>query len=48
MLAYGLIYEFLQSAELCKGFVKTWNVGLEAFDPKLLKGNSKGINKGPG
>ncbi|MEU8287641.1 hypothetical protein AB0C01_25270 [Micromonospora sp. NPDC048905] len=47
MLAYGLIYEFLQSAELCKGFVKTWNVGLEAFDPKLLKGNSKGINKGP-
>ncbi|MFE7750948.1 B12-binding domain-containing radical SAM protein [Streptomyces sp. NPDC057428] len=47
MLAYGLVYEFLQSAELCKGFVKTWNVGIEAFDPKLLKGNSKGINKGP-
>ncbi|MFI6757529.1 B12-binding domain-containing radical SAM protein [Micromonospora sp. NPDC050417] len=47
MLAYGLVYEFLQSAELCKGFVKTWNVGIESFDPKLLKGNSKGINKGP-
>ncbi|XVU26699.1 B12-binding domain-containing radical SAM protein [Actinoplanes sp. CA-054009] len=47
MLAYGLVYEFLQSAELCKGFVQTWNVGIESFDPKLLKGNSKGINKGP-
>lgn len=47
MLAYGLVYEFLQSAELCKGFARTWNVGLEAFDPKLLKGDSKGINKGP-
>lgn len=47
MLAYGLVYEFLQSAELCKGFVRTWNVGLEAFDPKLLKADSKGINKGP-
>ncbi|MFF4244893.1 B12-binding domain-containing radical SAM protein [Streptomyces sp. NPDC001822] len=47
MLAYGLVYEFLQSADLCKGFVKTWNVGIEAFDPKLLKDNSKGINKGP-
>ncbi|KRV51472.1 hypothetical protein AQ490_01580 [Wenjunlia vitaminophila] len=47
MLAYGLVFEFLQSAELCKGFVRTWNVGLEAFDPKLLKGDSKGINKGP-
>lgn len=47
MLAYGLVYEFLQSAELCKGFVKTWNVGIESFDPKLLKDNSKGINKGP-
>lgn len=47
LLAYGLVYEFLQSAELCKGFVRTWNVGLESFDPKLLKGNSKGINKGP-
>lgn len=47
LLAYGLVYEFLSSAELCKGFVRTWNVGLESFDPKLLKGNSKGINKGP-
>ena len=47
MLAYGLVYEFLQSAELCKTFVRTWNVGLEAFSPKLLKANSKGINKGP-
>ncbi|OKH99090.1 hypothetical protein A6A06_26255 [Streptomyces sp. CB02923] len=47
MLAYGLVFEFLQSAELCKGFVRTWNVGLEAFDPTLLKGDSKGINKGP-
>lgn len=47
LLAYGLIYEFLNSAELCKGFVRTWNVGIESFDPKLLKGNSKGINKGP-
>ncbi|PTA47767.1 radical SAM protein [Micromonospora sp. RP3T] len=47
MLAYGLVYEFLDSAELCKGFVRTWNVGLEAFDPKLLKADSKGINKGP-
>lgn len=47
LLAYGLVYEFLNSAELCKGFVRTWNVGLESFDPKLLKGNSKGINKGP-
>jgi radical SAM superfamily enzyme YgiQ (UPF0313 family) len=45
MLAYGLVYEFLQSAELCRGFVRTWNVGLEAFDPKLLKGDSKGINR---
>jgi radical SAM superfamily enzyme YgiQ (UPF0313 family) len=47
MLAYGLISEFLQSAELCKGFVKTWNVGLEAFDPRLLKNDSKGVNRGP-
>lgn len=47
LLAYGLVYEFLNSAELCKGFVRTWNVGIESFDPKLLKGNSKGINKGP-
>jgi radical SAM superfamily enzyme YgiQ (UPF0313 family) len=47
LLAYGLVFEFLQSAKLCQGFVRTWNVGLEAFDPKLLKGDSKGINKGP-
>jgi radical SAM superfamily enzyme YgiQ (UPF0313 family) len=47
LLAYGLVFEFLSSAELCKGFVRTWNVGIESFDPKLLKGNSKGINKGP-
>ncbi|HEY0637919.1 MAG TPA: cobalamin-dependent protein [Pseudonocardiaceae bacterium] len=47
MLTYGLVYEFLQSAELCKSFVRTWNVGLEAFSPQLLKANSKGINKGP-
>lgn len=47
LLAYGLVYEFLNSAELCKGFIRTWNVGIESFDPKLLKGNSKGINKGP-
>ncbi len=47
MLGYGLIYEFLQSAELCQGFMRTWNVGLEAFDPGLLKGDSKGINLGP-
>ncbi|MFH8789256.1 B12-binding domain-containing radical SAM protein [Streptomyces roseoverticillatus] len=47
MLAYGLIFEFLQSAKLCQGFIRTWNVGLEAFDPRLLKGDSKGINKGP-
>jgi radical SAM superfamily enzyme YgiQ (UPF0313 family) len=45
MLAYGLVYEFLQSAQLCSGFVRTWNVGLEAFDPKLLKEDSKGINR---
>jgi hypothetical protein len=47
MLAYGLVYEFIQSAKLCQGFIRTWNVGLEAFDPKLLKEDSKGINKGP-
>jgi radical SAM superfamily enzyme YgiQ (UPF0313 family) len=46
MLAYGLIAEFLKSAELCKGFIRTWNVGIEAFDPQLLKKDSKGINKG--
>lgn len=45
MLAYGLVWEFLSSAELCQGFVRTWNVGIEAFDPRLLKGDSKGINK---
>ncbi len=45
MLAYGLVYEFLQTAPLCKGFVRTWNVGLEAFDPRLLKDDSKGINR---
>lgn len=47
MLAYGLVYEFLRSAELCQGFIRTWNVGLEAFNPTLLRGDSKGINKGP-
>jgi len=47
MLTYGLVYEFIQAAKLCQGFVRTWNVGLEAFDPKLLKEDSKGINKGP-
>lgn len=47
LLAYGLVYEFLNSADLCKDFIRTWNVGIESFDPKLLKGNSKGINKGP-
>ena len=46
MLTYGLVAEFLKSAELCKGFVRTWNVGLEAFNPKLLKQDSKGINRG--
>jgi hypothetical protein len=46
MLAYGLIAEFLESAELCQGFVRTWNVGLEAFDPRLLKNDSKGVNRG--
>lgn len=47
MLAYGLVSEFLQSAELSKGFIRTWNVGLEAFDPRLLRADSKGINRGP-
>jgi hypothetical protein len=46
MLAYGLVPEFLQSARLCQGFVRTWNVGLEAFNPTLLKADSKGINRG--
>jgi radical SAM superfamily enzyme YgiQ (UPF0313 family) len=47
MLMYGLVQEFLQAAELCSGFVRTWNVGFEAFDPALLKKDSKGVNKGP-
>ena len=46
MLAYGLVQEFIKSAELCKGFIRTWNVGIEAFDPRLLKNNSKGVNRG--
>lgn len=46
LLAYGLVPEFLRSAELCQGFVRTWNVGLEAFSPHLLKADSKGINRG--
>jgi radical SAM superfamily enzyme YgiQ (UPF0313 family) len=46
MLAYGLVREFLSSAPLCQGFVRTWNVGIEAFNPKLLKADSKGINGG--
>jgi radical SAM superfamily enzyme YgiQ (UPF0313 family) len=45
MLCYGLVREFLASAELCKSFVRTWNVGIEAFDPVLLRGDSKGVNK---
>ncbi len=45
MLAYGLVREFINSAELCKGFVRTWNVGIESFDAKILKNNSKGVNK---
>lgn len=47
MLTYGLVSEFLESAELCKGFVTTWNVGLEAFDLRLLRNDSKGVNRGP-
>jgi len=46
MVAYGLITEFLKSAELCSGFLRTWNVGVEAFDAKLLKNDSKGVNHG--
>jgi radical SAM superfamily enzyme YgiQ (UPF0313 family) len=46
MLCYGLIHEFLQSADLCKGFARTWNVGIESFSPTLLKEDSKGVNKG--
>jgi radical SAM superfamily enzyme YgiQ (UPF0313 family) len=45
MLCYGLVREFLASAELCKSFVRTWNVGIEAFDPVLLRSDSKGVNK---
>ncbi len=45
MLAYGLVAEFLKSAHVCKGFVRTWNVGIEAFDATLLRGDSKGINR---
>lgn len=47
MLAYGLVAEFMQAAHLCQGFVRTWNVGIESFDPQLLKNDSKGINHGP-
>ncbi len=46
MLAYGLVSEFIKSAEICKGFIRTWNVGIETFDSKLLKSASKGINRG--
>ncbi len=46
MLAYGLVPEFLSTAHLCRGFVRTWNVGIEAFSPRLLKADSKGINRG--
>ena len=46
MLAYGLVPEFLSAARLCKGFVRTWNVGIEAFSPRLLRADSKGINRG--
>lgn len=46
MLTYGLVSEFLESAELCKGFVTTRNVGLEAFDPRLLRNDSKGSIEG--
>jgi radical SAM superfamily enzyme YgiQ (UPF0313 family) len=45
MLAYGLVSEFLKAAELCKGFVRTWNVGIESFDSVLLANDSKGINR---
>ena len=41
---YGLVREFLESAPLHQPFCHTWNVGIEAFDPALLKGDSKGIN----
>jgi radical SAM superfamily enzyme YgiQ (UPF0313 family) len=45
LLAYGLVSEFLKAADLCKGFVRTWNVGIEAFDPVLLANDSKSINR---
>lgn len=46
LLTYGLISEFLKAANLCKGFIRTWNVGIESFNPVLLKNDSKSINKG--
>jgi radical SAM superfamily enzyme YgiQ (UPF0313 family) len=45
LLAYGLVSEFLNAANLCKGFVRTWNVGIESFDPVLLANDSKSINR---
>jgi radical SAM superfamily enzyme YgiQ (UPF0313 family) len=45
LLAYGLVSEFLKAADLCKGFVRTWNVGIESFDPILLANDSKSINR---
>jgi hypothetical protein len=45
MLCYGFVREFFASAELCKSFVRTWNAGIEAFDPVLLRSDSKGVNK---
>ncbi|MCB9076629.1 MAG: hypothetical protein H6631_03505 [Anaerolineaceae bacterium] len=42
---YGLVREFIAAADLCKGFVRTWNVGIESFDAKILRNNSKGVNK---
>lgn len=45
LLAYGMVSEFLKAANLCKGFVRTWNVGIESFDSFLLKNDSKGINR---
>jgi len=43
---YGLVKEFLDSAQVHKNFCHTWNVGVEAFDPEILKNDSKGINSG--
>ncbi|MCB9076631.1 MAG: hypothetical protein H6631_03515 [Anaerolineaceae bacterium] len=45
MLMYGLVREFIAAADLCKGFVRSWSVGVESFDTKILKNNSKGVNK---